>query len=220
VSGVIIYTDDSLVTAPTLLPIDVNWAKDHLKALVSSEDLLVESWIGAATQYFERLTGHQIMKATWEHWLDAFPSHARVQLPHPPLRQVLAVEYVSGDGTVLSFGDGASPETVSWQTRAPAGVPARRGWVETKYGMLWPLARIEAGAVRIRYEAGYAEAQDEMPDLIKAALLLLVGHFDQFRSEVHMSEGSSKLERLPFGASSIIREFMNDSLSTQVLRTP
>lgn len=212
----VIATSASVITPSTVLPIDAYYAKLHIRAISAVEDELVDSWIMAATQYFEEQTGRPIMRAIFEYWLDAFPVETMIELPHPPLVSVVSVVYVDADGATTPFDDGASPATASWQVRAPSGVYARRGLVEPIYGSVWPTTRAEAGAVRIRYEAGYASTSDEVPALIKAALLLLVGHFDQFRSEVHLSE-SAKLEKLPFGAEQIMDAFKHSAKSSQVL---
>lgn len=208
---------DTVVEESSLLPFDTEWAKTHIRAISGSEDQLIEAWIKAAAQYFEEITGHQIMLATREAWLDAFPCETRIELPRPPLRSVVSLVYVSGDGTVINFSDGASPEVLSWQAKTPSGVPARRGWIEPLSGLSWPIARIETGAVRIQYTCGYAETTEEVPPLIQAAVALLVGHFDQFRSEVHLSDRSSKVERLPFGSEQIMRGFIHSAKASQVL---
>lgn len=212
----VIQTSASLITPATELPITVAYAKLHLKAISNVEDTLVEAWIRASTQYFEEQTGRPIMRATFEYWLDASPVETKIELPHPPLRSVVSVQYINEDGALTSFGDGASPETVSWQARYPEGPYARRGWIEPIYGASWPTPRVEAGAVRIRYEAGYATATDDVPELIKAILLLMVGQFDAFRSELHVSEGS-RLERLPFGIDQMMTGFKYSSMGSQVL---
>jgi uncharacterized phiE125 gp8 family phage protein len=206
----------SCVVPNRALPISVDYAKLHIKAISDVEDSLVEGWIRAAAQYFEHQTGRAIMRSTFEYWLDYFPVQTRIELPRPPLQSVLSVQYISEDGTRISYGDGASPETVSWRAVYPQGDYAPRGWIEPIYGAVWPTVRTQTDAVIIRYEAGYAAAEADVPDLIKVALLKHVGAFDQFRSEMHVSEGS-RLEQLPFGAEQIIDGFKHTSLGSQVL---
>lgn len=212
----VIYTSASCITPSTIQPIDAEYAKLHLRSLSDVEDELIDAWIMAATQYFEEQTGRPIMKATWEYWLDAFPWGTKIELPHPPLVSVSSVTYIASDGTSTSFDDGASPATTLWRVNAPSGVYARRGWIEPLTGSVWPSGVITeyAGAVRIRYVAGYADTSDEVPAIIKAALLLLVGHFEQFRSEVHAGES---LQELPFGAAQIMDAFKHSAKSSQVL---
>ena len=205
----------SVVTPSTSLPIDLAWARTHLKSISGEEDDLIISWIAAATQYFQEYTSRPPMIETREAWLDAFPIERTIELPNPPLVEVVSVKYVSGDGTIIDFSDG-SPAVPSWQTRSPLGVYARRGWVELKDGVQWPTARGDSGSVRIQYRAGYADDVSEVPDMIRAALLLLVGSFERFRSETYVAEGGS-ISRLPFGVDQMLLAFKNTALASQVL---
>lgn len=214
----VILANESQIESSSRLALDLEWARAHVRSLNSEEDLLLESWIKAATQYFEEITGRQVLTATWELYLDAFPIASRIELPHPPLQEVVSVEYLDGD-TAVSFTDGASPEVAHWQSYAPAGAHAKRGWVELKSGQSWPTVTVSTQAVRIRYTAGYGDTDADVPDLVKAAIGLLVAHFEQFRSEVHLSERSGKLEQLPFGLQQIVRGFLWSAASNQQLRT-
>lgn len=215
----VIPVTTTLITAATELPFDVQWAKDHIRAIGSAEDILIESWIKAATQYFEEQTGHQIMEATFEDWLDAFTVDTMIELRRPPLREVESVKYLDSSGSEVSFTDGGSPELPLWSSRAPAGVPARLGWVEVNSGSVWPTPLVTSGAVRIRYTAGYATTSEEVPDLIKAALAMILAQYEQFRSEIHLSDRSAKLEQLPTGAAQIMRGFWASALPSRVPRT-
>lgn len=208
------------VTPSEALPIEVDYARRHLKAITTSEDVLVEAWIRAAASYFEEQTGRPIMRSTWEYWLDAFPMEGYIELPLPPLQSVTWVRYIGSGDTLVPFSDNASPETLYWEAQAPAGTHARRGLIKPIAGQSWATAaRIEPGAVRIRFEAGYAEDASQVPELIKAALLMLVGSFDQFRAESHFSEGA-RVEQVPFGAEQIIDGFKKTAFPTQVLHRP
>lgn len=208
-------TTVSCVTPSTMSAVDLDWARTHLKAIADTEDQLIESWILAAQTYFSEYTSRPIGRTIFELWLDGFPLERKIELPHPPLIEVVSFQYVSNDGTLLDVTDGGSPETAYWQAKTPEGVYARRGWVELKYGYSWPIAKDESGAVRIQYAAGYTE----VPDLVKAAVALLVGQFDQFRSEIHMSEGA-RLDRLPMGVDHLLGAFKYAALPSQVLHWP
>ena len=214
--GCVIRTSATCITPATVAPLDVAYAKLHLRAISDYEDELVESWIHAAASYFEEQTGRPIMRAVFEYWLDAFPVETAIELPHPPLVDVQAVEYLDSDGALTAFTDGASPASDLWLVRKPEGVYARRGWVLPAVGQVWPYAQTVPGAVRIRYEAGYADTQSDVPHLVKLALLHLVGQFDQFRS--NLFEGS--VTPIPFGADAMIAAFKYSAYPSQVLHRP
>lgn len=213
----------SLITAPENPALTVAYAKEHIQALNNSEDTLIETWIAAATQYFEHQTGRPIMRQVWEVWLDAFPfigasgRLARIELPFPPLLEVLSVQYLNSDGDLVDFDDGTSPTEPLWTFSTPAGVYAPRGYVEPVYGQTWPIAREDTAAVRIRFSCGYTNNTDDVPALIKGFLCFMVGHFDTFRSAVVEASNGAVLE-LPIGIQPILDAFKFSAASSQVLR--
>lgn len=214
----VIRTEDSLIVPPTAAPLDLAYAKLHIKSLSTTEDTLISSWIEAAGHYFRELTGRPIITETWERWLDEFPAHGRIELPHPPLQSVVSVLYVNGQGNLASYSDGGSPDAPLYTVKAPGGLYATQGWIEPIAGACWPQTRCESGAVRIQYRAGYADVAADVPDLIKAILCFLVGHFDQFRSAVH-AEQRTAVTKLPFGVEAMMGGFKYSSLSSRVLRS-
>jgi len=162
-SSRVIRITDSVIVPSAVPMVTVEYAKRHVRALGNSEDVLVESWILAATGYIEEMTGRQIGLATREAWLDAFPGvpggsfrSLKIQLPYPPLQSVVSVTYIDGDGVEQTFEDtSTSPATSLIHVRAPQGDYAGPGTVEPIAGQSWPSARCESDAVRIRYTCGY-----------------------------------------------------------------
>lgn len=213
----VISTMDSLITGPAVPPMTVDHARRHIKALTVSDDVLIAGWIQAAASYFEEQTGRQIITATRELWIDSFPYGGRIELPHPPLQSVLSVLYVSSDGTLVSFGDGGSPDVPSYAVKAPQGPYAARGWIEPNYGLSYPIARTESGAVRIQYTCGYGDTEADVPDLVTAVLCWMIGHFDRFRLAVeHQTHGT--LAEIPFGVQMMMDGFKYSALPSQQLR--
>jgi len=197
----------------------VDYAKRHIKAISNSEDLLVATWIEAARSYFEEQTGRQIITATWEAWLDGCPDcRGRIELPKPPLQEVLSLQYVDASGNLVSFDDGGSPVTLSYQVKAPAGEYAGRGWIEPVYNLQWPTSRAESGAVRIQYRAGYGDSENEVPACITGILAFLIGQQDQFRSAVHEEERGA-ISEVPFGVRMMLDGFKYSALPTTQMRT-
>lgn len=218
---------DSLIStvaggSPPVQALTLAYARLHLRALTTADDPLVTVWIDAAAAYFERQTGRQLLTATREVWLDAFPflgasgAAARIELPHPPLQSVVSVSYLDGDGVLQSFDDGASPPVQQFAVSAPAGPYAARGFVEPLVGGAWPIARVASGAVRIRYTCGYGDTPDDIPPLARGILCLLVAHFDTFRSAVQ--DARTGAIEVPLGVQTLLDGFRYSALSAQVLR--
>lgn len=210
---------DTLVTAPVQPPLDVDYAKLHIKSITDAEDLLVAGWILGAGSYFFEQTGRPPIIGTFERWLDRFPSgRGKIELPHPPLQSVISVQYVDGSGVLQDFNDGASPASPLYTVKAPQGDYGTRGWVEPIAGVCWPqTTSCESGAVRVQYTAGYGETPDDVPELAKAIMCWHVAHFDQFRAAVH-AEFRESVTVLPFGVKEMIDGFKYTALPAHTPR--
>lgn len=216
---------DSLIStvasaSPANLPLTLTYAKQHIRALGTTDDTLTTFRILAAAQFFEEQTGRQLLTATREAWLDAFPfvgfsgGTARIELPKPPLQSVVSVKYIDSSGTLQSFR-GGSPIADLFTTVKPVGPYAARGWVEPTYGTYWPTARAQTGAVRIQYTCGYGDTAAAIPELVRGVLCFLVGHFDQY--PVPTVPGG--IEEIPYGIRIMLEGFKYSALPSQVLRT-
>lgn len=206
--------------SPAVQALTVAYAKQHIRALGTADDALTAVRIDAAASYFEEQTGRQLLTATREVWLDAFPfvgasgSAARIELPHPPLQSIVSITYIDSGGVLQTFG--GSPAV--YRASIPVGDYARRGCVEPVSGQMWPIARAETGAVRIRYTCGYGSTAAAIPSLVRGILCFLIGHFDTFPSAVHPSDRGQTLTELPLGVQAMLAGFKYSALPSQVLR--
>ena len=99
---------------------------------------------------------------SWESeqdWLDwCNPNRfTAIKLPYPPFISVTSIIYEDAYGVQ--------------QTLTSDGWTATDQGVEPAFGDVWPDGRIDADAVRIQYQAGYAT----LPAAITAALMMIVG---------------------------------------------
>lgn len=179
--------DLRLITAPDAEPVTLAEAKAHLRVDHDAEDMLIAAWIEAARMSVEASTGRALMPQTWEMRLAAFLADA-IELPSPPLIAVLSVATVDAAGTIT----GLHPAT--YQVIAPAGPMAQPGAIRPAAGECWPgtVAGV-AGAVRVQYQAGYANAA-AVPAPLRAAILLLVG--DLYENREAGAEGSGSSARV------------------------
>ncbi len=219
-------TTDTLIStvaggSPEVQALTLAYAKLHVRALGTVDDLIISTVIDAAASYFEEQTGRQLLTAVREIWLPAFPfvglsgTAAQIEIPHPPLVSVTSVQYIDESGVLRSFDDGASPAVPYWTYKAPAGPYGRCGLVEPKYGYTWPFARNEAGSVRIRYTCGYGASAAAMPKLVTGILAYLVGNFDQNRDSTAFKSGFGDF---PLGVEMLLNGFKYSALPSQVLR--
>lgn len=160
----------TLVTAPTSEPVDLAAdVKPHVRVEHTADDALLTRLIPAARMRVEARTERQLLEATWELRLDAFPACGVIVLPRPPLVSVQSVKYVDLDGVVQTVS------TDVYASDVPAGPACARGLVRLKYNQVWPSARAERGAVRVQFKAGYGTTGSSVPAPLISALLLYVG---------------------------------------------
>jgi len=158
-------------TPPATLPVSLTEAKEWLRVDGSAQDDQIEALIGTALRLIERQYDRQLVTATWQLTLDAFPDW-EIRAPRNPLRTVTAITYVdtAGDTQTLS----ASRYTVD-----PYSDPGR---IVPAYGYVWPATRSETNAVTISFTAGYGSAA-EVPETIKQAIRLCVASWFDLRGD-------------------------------------
>ncbi len=205
-----IRAEDSLIEQPLLEPLDLEEVKKQRRFSSNSLDTLFDTWIAAARQHMEEQTGRQLITATWELRLDCGPGCGVIELPHPPLQDVVSIVFDGSDGTEQTF------DASGYKVIAPSGPYARRGRVVLVSGASWPSVTDYAGAIRIRYHAGYGDAPGAVSELVRYALMMLVGHFHKFGEEIN--EARANVLQLPLGAKAVMEALKWNALPTVPLR--
>lgn len=195
-----LFTSVDLIEGPTVEPIDLDEFKRHIRFNPTSEDTLIDTYIAMARQYFEMETGRQLIAATWELRLEGFPVGDVIELPRPPLIEVVSVTYPGSGGSP----DGELLDPDDFEVVAPSGPYARRGRIRPVSS--WPSVTNALDAIKIRFRAGYGEQPGEVPTLVRGALLYLAGHYHQHRTQIQ-DQRNGNLISLPLGAEAIMRQF-------------
>lgn len=179
-------------TAPTEEPLTLAEAKAQLRVDHGADDALILALVRAARELVEARTGRRLVSTGVVCYLDRFPC-ARgglIELPGGTVSAIASVKYRDPDGIL--------------QTLAPAGyqtdtnsIPAR---MLPAYGTSWPDTRELPAAVEIHYTAGYGGAA-AVPETLKSAMRLLIGHLYENREAV--SSGTHGNE-LPLGVEALI----------------
>lgn len=194
-----------LVSAPSVYPVSLAEAKAHLRIDSSDEDALIEGLISAATQNIDGETGwlgRALVTQTWNLYLDSFPCRPHecdfakkygIRVPLPPLQSVESIVYVDVSGTETTL--------VADQYQIKKG---ENGVILPAFGTSWPQTRSVSDAVRVKFVAGYeptaaspTDFADSVPQPIKQAILLTVGHW--FENRVPVVVGASFAD-LPMSA--------------------
>lgn len=161
----------SLITAPAVEPITFDEAKAHCRVDVDDDDALISSLIVAARQHVENVTGRQLITATWALTLDCWPCW--IDVPRAPLLSTpaVAITYLDTAGATQTLA------TDQYRVHAPSGPTAARGTIERAYGVSWPSLYGVSNSVTVTFSAGYGASPDTVPQAIRQAMLLLIGHW-------------------------------------------
>jgi uncharacterized phiE125 gp8 family phage protein len=211
-----------VITPPAQLVLPLSLAKSQCRVEHNDDDDLINSLIETATGWLDGpggWLGRALMPQTLELRLDSFfhgdwifngqyiweqgawpmgsiwPFRTLIRLPFPPFISLTSVTYEDGAGVD--------------QVVSSAGYSASDAGVEPVFGTNWPVGRIDANAVRIRYQAGYAMNGDvsTVPAPIRHAVLLLVSHWYRNRDAVVGVDNRDSSTELPLGVESLLGPF-------------
>lgn len=133
-----------LTTAPTLEPLSLAEAKQHLRATDTSQDSIIALLIPAARQACETKTQRQIVAGRYRMVLDDFG--CGVQLPVAPALQVVSVKYL----------DMAGVQQTMPSSDYAVDLVSEPGRITPGFGKIWPVILPQIGAVEIVFDAGHA----------------------------------------------------------------
>lgn len=185
-----------LITAPTEFPITLAQAKAHLRVDHDDDDDLIESLIEAVTDYAEKFQGRSLIEQTWDLYLDELPTDGVIEIPRPPLLEVLGMFYLDSDGGEQTYSADSYDVDL-------ASEPGR---VRLAYGATWPTVYGGANAVRIRFRAGYLDASSppvaNVPGATISALKLALGTLYEHRETLVVGQS---IAQLPWAAEQLLR---------------
>lgn len=191
-----------LVTAPTPEPLTrLELEQQFLRVTTSDEEELIDGLIKTARERAELATGRALCTQTWDYKLDCFPATDYIELPLHPLISVTSVKYIDVNGTEQTWS------SANYTVDAPSGPYAPKGRILRKYDVTdWPNIRDQRLAVTIRFVAGYGDAAD-VPDSIKHAMKLMVGHWYENRQTVTTLDRGETMIDIPFGAQALLSPY-------------
>lgn len=182
----------ALVTAAAGEPVDVELAKLHLRVDIDEDDELIVGCIAAARSYVETVCGRSLVSQTWDYtidrqwpWslnLDTMCHEQQIDLPVAPLVSVTSITYVDAAGATQTL---ASNQYVVDGSNVI-------GRIYPAYSVTWPSVRDQNRAITVRFVAGYGTAAS-IPEGIKQALLLLIGHFYAQRQPAVIGEVANEV---------------------------
>jgi hypothetical protein len=182
-----------------IAPLGVADAKKQLRLEIPDDDTLVARLINSATIRAQTLLRQTLLTTVYNQYFDQFPASANgyynrlvrmmgpnpqwlpngasiLTLNGPPLVSVQSVQYYDPSGVLQTV----DPSTYFVST----GLGCR---VQPVIGHVWPVVRPQIDGVLVQYTAGYS-SPSQIGDNIKAAMLLMIGHWYEHREEVGDAE--------------------------------
>jgi uncharacterized phiE125 gp8 family phage protein len=171
--------DWTLVTGPAQEPIDIGDAKAHARITHAREDALIDAYIVAARQAFERCTDRAAFTQTWRLSLacfaDVIPLPMAAPLQNAPLASpstAPVITYYDSTGTLQTL---ATSAYVVNTTSEP-------GQIERAPDQTWPEVQTDRRfPVSVTYVAGWSDVAD-IPELVKQGMRLFVTAMDMDRA--------------------------------------
>lgn len=133
-------------------------------------DTTLTGWITAARQYAEQILNRPLIAQDFQLKLDGFPDMDYIELK-PSLLSVASLKYIDDNGVEQTWASSNySVDTVSFVGR-----------VVLAYNTTWPVPRAIRNAVTVNFRAGYGETAASVPQSVKQAMKLLIGHWYQIQ---------------------------------------
>lgn len=170
-----------LTTAPTLEPLTVDEARAHCRIDDVAEDAYLSSLITASRQYCEKYTDRAFITQTWKLYLDSWPT--QIELRKPTAISVTSITYVDSAGDT---------QTLATSVYALDSV-SEPGLVTLKHNQTWPTLRGDHNGIVVTFTAGYGAAASNVPETIKHAMKLLIGHWYRNREAVGQADDPTKM---------------------------
>ncbi len=156
---------------PSAEPMTLAEIKTHLRLDSPEEDVLLTSLITTAREHLERETGLCLITQSWRLYLDRWPKDGIVRIEKSPVRVIDAVTVYEADGAAVEVSledhllDGEARPARLWLKNPPAPGQSING-------------------IEIDFSAGFGEAGADVPDTLKRAMSIHIGHMFVFRGVI------------------------------------
>jgi uncharacterized phiE125 gp8 family phage protein len=161
----------ALIDPPLAEPLTLAEVKAHLRLDGGDEDALLLSLTRTAREFIEGETGLCLIAQGWRLYLDRWPGGGVIPILKSPLQAIQSVTVYDADGAGFDVSledyllDGAGRPARLWLRDPPS--PGR-----------------SVNGIEIDFSAGYGEAGTDVPDTLKRAMLIHIGHMFAFRGVI------------------------------------
>lgn len=187
----------SLVTPPSVPLVSLSEAKLHLRVDSDDDDDLIEALVAAAVSYLDGWSGtlgRCLVSQTWKESFSAFPSCTRLRLRLVPVGSITSVVYRDSSNV---------EQTLSSSLYSGPLLDAHGAYLALDDDEVWPDTYDRDDAVTVTYVAGYGAAASDVPQAIRQAALLMIGHWYENREAV----AAGIIVEVPLGATFLLNPF-------------
>jgi uncharacterized phiE125 gp8 family phage protein len=158
----------ALITPPAAEPLTLAEVKAHLRLDGGDEDPLLTSLIRTAREHLERETGLCLITQSWRFYLDDWPGDDIIRIAKSPVQVIQNARVFDADGNAVDV-------SLEDHLLDAEGRPARF-WLKRPRRPGQPI-----NGIAIDFSAGFGQAGTDVPDGLKRAMLLHIGHMFAFR---------------------------------------
>jgi uncharacterized phiE125 gp8 family phage protein len=159
---------------------------------VTQEETYLTTLITVARLHVENYLQRSLISQTWELVLDAWPGES-ITLFRGPVQSVTSNKYYDTAYTVATLA------ATVYQ------VDTYSGRVGLKYSQVWPSTTLRPfAAIVIELVAGYGDEASDVPEPIRQAILLLIGHLYEHREPVLVG---ATIAELPYSVKALLSNY-------------
>ena len=185
---------------PASLPVTLAELKAQARVSFTDEDAIMMGHLRAAVELCENYVGMGFITQTWAQTFVSFPTTASRTfiLGRRPVQSVTQISYLDTSGVdqtldpTLYLLAGAG-----WEYR-PSSI-----W-QSSAGVAWPSALDFAGAVTVTYVVGYGDNQNDVPELIRQAILMAAASFYSYREDITTERVPAEI---PISSRALLRDW-------------
>ena len=155
------------------------------KGAANTEDGLIQGMIVAAREWCETFTRRAFITQSWKQYLDAWPCGDEILLYFGRLQTVASIKYKDVAGVQATL----DPSTYIVDS------DSEPGRIVLAYGKSWPSGMLyPVNPIEVEFTCGYGATAASVPQSIRNAMLLLVGHWYNNREAVIVGQVSKEIE--------------------------
>lgn len=181
------FSSMTLVTAPAIEPLTLAEVRDHCRIDNDDSDAILRNLIRASRAYSETYLHRALIQQTWD---ITFPAFGDMEIPKAPLSSVTSVKYYDED---------AVQQTLASSVYKVAS--ADPSYITLDEDQEWPTVQPIIEPITVRIVAGYGDEAEDVPQMTRQAMLILISHWYENREASIVGVSS---QTAPLGVQSLL----------------